>query len=73
MFSLKVISSVKLSVDLFVDNMADALARGDRMEFQGLCSFSVKRYKAISVGIRKPGRRCQLKPRNYHFLRKGKS
>ena len=37
-------------VDLFVDNMADALVRGDRVEIRGLCSFSIKEYEGY-VGI----------------------
>jgi integration host factor subunit beta len=32
-------------IDLFFDNMADVLARGDRVEIRGLCSFHVKAYK----------------------------
>jgi len=33
-------------VKLFFNEMADALAKGDRVEIRGLCSFFVKNYKA---------------------------
>ena len=33
-------------VDLFFDEMSNALANGDRVEIRGFCSFYVKKYKA---------------------------
>ena len=33
-------------VDLFFNEMANALAKGDRVEIRGLCSFFVKEYKS---------------------------
>ncbi len=45
-------------VDLFFDNMADTLARGDRVEVRGLCSIYIKEYVMhIPAGIRKLARR----------------
>ena len=35
-------------VDLFFNEMANALAKGDRVEIRGLCSFYVKKYKAYA-------------------------
>ncbi len=35
-------------VDLFFNEMANALANGDRVEIRGLCSFYVKKYKAYA-------------------------
>ena len=35
-------------VDLFFNEMANALAEGDRVEIRGLCSFYVKKYKAYA-------------------------
>jgi len=35
-------------VDLFFNQMANALANGDRVEIRGLCSFYVKKYKAYA-------------------------
>ena len=36
-------------VQIFFDNMADAMARGERVEIRGLCSFFVKEFCAFSV------------------------
>jgi len=35
-------------VSLFFDEMADALANGDRVEIRGLCLFYVKKYNACT-------------------------
>jgi integration host factor subunit beta len=35
-------------VDIFFNGMADALAKGDRVEIRGLCSFFVKEYKSYT-------------------------
>ena len=35
-------------VDVFFDEMFNAMAKGDRVEIRGLCSFYVKKYKAYS-------------------------
>ena len=35
-------------VNLFFDEMATALEKGDRVEIRGLCSFYVKNYKAYT-------------------------
>ena len=37
-------SEAEAVVNLFFDQMADALAQGDRVEIRGLCSFFVKKY-----------------------------
>jgi integration host factor subunit beta len=34
-------------VQIFFDHMADAMARGERVEIRGLCSFFVKNYKSF--------------------------
>ena len=36
-------------VDIFFNGMADALARGDRVEIRGLCSFFVKEYDGYNL------------------------
>jgi integration host factor subunit beta len=38
-------SEAERIVSLFFDQMADALAKGDRVEIRGLCSFFVKKYR----------------------------
>ena len=35
-------------VQIFFDNMADAMARGERVEIRGLCSFFIKEYKSYT-------------------------
>jgi len=42
-------------VDLFFNEMANALAEGDRVEIRGLCSFYVKKYKAYAARNPKTG------------------
>ena len=45
-------------VNLFFDEMVDALANGDRVEIRGLCSFYVKKYKGYTGP--NPSGRCIL-------------
>ncbi len=59
-------------VDLFVDNMADALARGDRVEIRGLCSFSVKKYKSYIGRNPKTGEEVTIKTKKLPFFKAGK-
>ena len=40
-------SEAETVVNLFFNEMADALAKGDRVEIRGLCSFFVKKYGGI--------------------------
>ena len=54
-------------VNLFFDEMANALANGDRVEIRGLCSFYVKKYKAYSGRNPKTGEKVKVKPKNYLF------
>ena len=35
-------------VNIFFNEMANALAKGDRVEIRGLCSFFVKEYKSYT-------------------------
>jgi integration host factor subunit beta len=59
-------------VHLFFDKMADALAKGDRAEIRGLCSFYVKKYKAYSGRNPKTGERVKIKPKKLPFFKCGK-
>ena len=36
-------------IQIFFDSMADAMAKGERVEIRGLCSFFVKKYKLVFV------------------------
>jgi integration host factor subunit beta len=59
-------------VELFFDEMSDALARGDRVEIRGLCSYHVKKYRAYSGRNPKTGETIQVAPKKLPFFRCGK-
>jgi integration host factor subunit beta len=58
--------------DLFFGNMAAALARGDRVEIRGLCSFYIKEYKSYKGRNPKTGEKVQVAPKNLPFFKCGK-
>ena len=59
-------------VDLFFDNMEEALLRGDRVEIRGLCSFYVKEYDAYTGRNPKTGEKVKIKPKKLPFFKAGK-
>ena len=59
-------------VTLFFDQMAEALAQGDRVEIRGLCSFFVKKYKAYTGRNPKTGEKVKIKPKKLPFFKVGK-
>ena len=59
-------------VDLFFDEMSNALAKGERAEIRGLCSFYVKKYKAYSGRNPKTGEKVKVKPKKLPFFKCGK-
>jgi integration host factor subunit beta len=59
-------------VEHFFDNMANALARGDRVEIRGLCSFHVKKYKKYVGRNPKTGEKVPIKPKKLPFFKAGK-
>jgi integration host factor subunit beta len=59
-------------VDLFFNEMANALARGDRVEIRGLCSFYVKKYKAYAGRNPKTGEPAKVKRKKLPFFKPGK-
>ena len=59
-------------VNLFFDEMANALASGDRVEIRGLCSFYVKKYKAYKGRNPKTGEQVKIKAKNLPFFKCGK-
>ena len=58
-------------VNLFFDRMANALAKGDRVEIRGLCSFYVKKYKAYAGRNPKTGEPTRVKPKKLPFFKCG--
>ncbi len=59
-------------VNLFFNEMADALAAGDRVEIRGLCTFYVKQYKAYTGRNPKTGEQVQIKPKKLPYFKCGK-
>ena len=59
-------------VDLFFNEMANALEKGDRVEIRGLCSFYVKKYKAYAGRNPMTGERVQVSSKKLPFFKCGK-
>ena len=59
-------------VKLFFNEMANALANGDRVEIRGLCSFYVKKYKSYTGRNPKTGGNIQIKSKKLPFFKCGK-
>ena len=59
-------------VDLFFDEMSNALANGDRVEIRGFCSFYVKHYKAYTGRNPKTGEQTRVKPKKLPFFKVGR-
>ena len=59
-------------VQIFFDNMAAAMAQGERVEIRGLCSFFVKEYKSYTGRNPKTGEKVIIKPKRLPFFKSGK-
>ena len=59
-------------VDLFFNEIANALAKGDRVEIRGLCSFFVKEYKSYQGRNPLTGERVQVVPKRLPFFKCGR-
>ena len=59
-------------VSLFFDQMAEALAQGDRFESRGLCSFFVKEYDGYTGRNPKTGEKVKIAPKKLPFFKVGK-
>ena len=59
-------------VNLFFDEMSNALANGERVEIRGLCSFYVKKYQAYTGRNPKTQKRVKIKPKKLPFFKCGK-
>ena len=64
-------SEAEAVVNLFFNEMTSALAKGDRVEIRGLCSFYVKKYKAYTGRNPKTGESTQVKPKKLPFFKCG--
>ena len=65
-------SEAEKIVTLFFDQMADALAQGDRTEIRGLCSFFVKEYGGYTGRNPKTGEKVEIAPKKLPFFKAGK-
>ena len=59
-------------VNLFFNEMANALTKGNRVEIRGLCSFYVKKYKAYAGRNPKTGEKVKIKSKKLPFFKCGK-
>jgi integration host factor subunit beta len=59
-------------VDMFFDEMSNALASGDRVEIRGFCSIYVKDYKGYTGRNPKTGKAIQVQPKKLPFFKCGK-
>ena len=59
-------------VQIFFDNIAQAMAQGERVEIRGLCSFFVKEYKSYTGRNPKTGEKVTIKPKKLPFFKSGK-
>ena len=68
------ISKIEASriINLFFDEMATALEKGDRVEIRGLCSFYVKNYKAYTGRNPKTGEGVKVESKKLPFFKPGK-
>jgi len=59
-------------VDLFFDEISNALTNGDRVEIRGFCSFYIKHYKTYTGRNPKTGERIHVKSKKLPFFKVGK-
>ena len=59
-------------VDIFFNQMSDALASGDRVEIRGLCSFYIKEYKSYQGRNPKTGIPVTVSPKKLPFFKCGR-
>jgi integration host factor subunit beta len=59
-------------VEMFFDEMSNALAKGGRVEIRGLCSFYVKQYKTYSGRNPKTGEKVEIAPKKLPFFKCGR-
>ena len=59
-------------VQIFFDSMTEALAREERVEIRGLCSFFVKKYKSYTGRNPKTGEKVTIEPKKLPFFKCGK-
>jgi len=59
-------------VELFFSEMTSTLAKGERVEIRGFCSFFVKKYAGYTGRNPKTGKNVQVAPKKLPFFKCGK-
>ena len=59
-------------VELFFKSLSEALAKGERIEIRGLCSFYIKEYKSYKGRNPKTGESVEVAPKKLPFFKCGK-
>ena len=59
-------------VDIFFDQISTALAKGDRVEIRGLCSFFVKKYESYQGRNPMTGEKVTVASKRLPFFKAGK-
>jgi integration host factor subunit beta len=59
-------------INLFFDQMVNALEKGDRVEIRGLCSFHVKDYEGYTGRNPKTGETVEIAPKKLPYFKCGK-
>jgi len=59
-------------VNLFFEQMATTLEKGDRVEIRGLCSFYAKEYEGYTGRNPKTGGTVEIAPKKLPFFKCGK-
>jgi integration host factor subunit beta len=65
-------NEAKRVVDLFFDEMSNALANDDRVEIRGFCSFYVKHYKGYTGRNPRTGEQVKVKLKKLPFFKVGR-
>jgi integration host factor subunit beta len=65
-------SEAEKIVRTFFNEMANAMANGERIEIRGLCSFYVKKYKSYIGRNPKTGEKVKIAPKKLPFFKPGK-
>ena len=65
-------SEAEKVVALLFGKISEALAKGDRVEIRGLCSFFVKKYRGYTGRNPKTGELVKIAPKKLPFFKVGK-
>jgi integration host factor subunit beta len=65
-------SEAEQVVNMFFNGMTNALAKGDKVEIRGFCSFFVKEYGSYTGRNPKTGEKVKIAPKKLPFFKPGK-